>query len=365
MRTRWGLGPVFVYEWLTASRRWQMYALRAVFVGLLFLAVAARLVQPGRFARRRGRPVRPQRPRPGRRGALLRLLRHPAVRHAARWPPGRRPGPSASTRPAARCCTCSSPTCRRARSCSASWPSGCSRCSGWCSRPCRCCRCACGWAGSTRTRCSSPTPSPPASPCSAARLAFLLSVWGRKTHEVLLAAYLFEMLLLLAYPVSIGLDAIWKRTWLSPVLRLDQPVPARLLAVPVPRGDRSDGADGFLGFCFGIGAVCALLAVVTIRPVTVRQAEPTAAAPKRRPQWSAGRGWPALDRNPVYWREWHRQRAVAVGADRLDRLRLRGGGRDRVGRLGRGDSRNSRRFGGVRQPPCKSASACCSRAWRR
>ena len=39
MRTRWGLGPVFVYEWLTASRRWQMYAVRAGFVGLLFLAV--------------------------------------------------------------------------------------------------------------------------------------------------------------------------------------------------------------------------------------------------------------------------------------------------------------------------------------
>ena len=39
MPARWGLGPVFAYEWLTASRRWQMYALRALFVGLLFLAV--------------------------------------------------------------------------------------------------------------------------------------------------------------------------------------------------------------------------------------------------------------------------------------------------------------------------------------
>ena len=32
---RWGLGPVFVYEWLTASRRWQMYGGRALFVFLL------------------------------------------------------------------------------------------------------------------------------------------------------------------------------------------------------------------------------------------------------------------------------------------------------------------------------------------
>ena len=30
---------MFVYEWLTAARRWQMYALRALFVGVLFLAV--------------------------------------------------------------------------------------------------------------------------------------------------------------------------------------------------------------------------------------------------------------------------------------------------------------------------------------
>ena len=32
---RRGLGPVFVYEWLTASRRWQMYGGRALFVFLL------------------------------------------------------------------------------------------------------------------------------------------------------------------------------------------------------------------------------------------------------------------------------------------------------------------------------------------
>src|SRR5262245_8980742 len=39
MRARIGVGPVFVYEWLTAARRWQMYGLRALFVGVLFLAV--------------------------------------------------------------------------------------------------------------------------------------------------------------------------------------------------------------------------------------------------------------------------------------------------------------------------------------
>lgn len=37
---RWGLGPVFVYEWLTGSRRWQMYALRALFVAMLLVCLA-------------------------------------------------------------------------------------------------------------------------------------------------------------------------------------------------------------------------------------------------------------------------------------------------------------------------------------
>src|SRR5262249_47366379 len=35
MGQRWGVGPVFGYEWLRASRRWQLYALRAMVIALL------------------------------------------------------------------------------------------------------------------------------------------------------------------------------------------------------------------------------------------------------------------------------------------------------------------------------------------
>ena len=35
MRMRVGLGPVFAYEWLVTSRRWQVYALRSLFVAFL------------------------------------------------------------------------------------------------------------------------------------------------------------------------------------------------------------------------------------------------------------------------------------------------------------------------------------------
>ncbi len=37
---RWGLGPVFVYEWLTGARRWQMYALRAIYLAMLLVCLA-------------------------------------------------------------------------------------------------------------------------------------------------------------------------------------------------------------------------------------------------------------------------------------------------------------------------------------
>ena len=40
MPTRLGPGPVFVYEWLTTSRRWQLYALRALFVGAILIGLA-------------------------------------------------------------------------------------------------------------------------------------------------------------------------------------------------------------------------------------------------------------------------------------------------------------------------------------
>ena len=40
MRMRLGPGPVFVYEWLTAARRWQPYAMRAGFVGLILIGMA-------------------------------------------------------------------------------------------------------------------------------------------------------------------------------------------------------------------------------------------------------------------------------------------------------------------------------------
>ena len=51
---RWGLGPVFIYECLANSRRWQTYAIRSVGVAVLLAAIAtiamSRTDRPARCA---------------------------------------------------------------------------------------------------------------------------------------------------------------------------------------------------------------------------------------------------------------------------------------------------------------------------
>jgi ABC-type transport system involved in multi-copper enzyme maturation permease subunit len=309
VRSRWGLGPVFVYEWLTAARRWQMYALRALFVGVLFLAVvivwfkhadplvngAARLdrkahaeagealfyaffgtllsvvllLAPGATA---GAVCLDKA-----RGALVHLLVTDlssreivfgklAVRLIPLF------GLVLASVPVLSLCL---------------------------------------WLGGI-----DPDAMMVAYAVTAgvavlgSSVAFLLSVWGRKTHEVLLATYLFEVLLLLAYPISFGLDAAQKQTWLSPYLAWTNPF--RLAFSPYLYRGATDLTElmEFLGFCLGIGAVCALLSVATIRSVTVRQASQPQRRRRRLLPWLRRPWWltPRLDGNPVYWREWHRQR---------------------------------------------------------
>lgn len=305
---RAGLGPVFVYEWLTASRRWQMYALRAAFVGLLFAAVGviwfAKVETDLRSA-----PVADRQAYAKAGEALFYAFFGTLLTVTLLLAPGATAGAvcldkargtllhllvtdlssaevvfgklAARLLPLFGLVLASVPVLS-----------------------------ICMWLGGI---------DPDAMIVAYAVTAgiavlgsgftFLLSVWGRKTHEVLLAAYLFEVLLLLAYPIALGLDAAWKSTWLSPYVTWTNPF--RLAFSPyLFRGPPDpDELATFLGFCLGVGVVSALLAVLTIRRVTVRQASRPERARRRRrlfrrPRWLG----PKLDRNPVVWREWHRQR---------------------------------------------------------
>jgi ABC-type transport system involved in multi-copper enzyme maturation permease subunit len=173
-------------------------------------------------------------------------------------------------------------------------------------------------------------------------LALALSVWGRKTHEVLMATYVFGILYLLAAPIYAGLQtmlpAAWRAPWLPSfwdILRYN-PIFLVLAAfggsppVPVTIGTYAT----FLGM--GLVASAGLIGAATwrVRAVVIRQLGRGERVPRRRTwaawllgrvdldrldRWAPGtvrlgllvrRAWPgpSLDRNPVLWRECRRRR---------------------------------------------------------
>jgi ABC-type transport system involved in multi-copper enzyme maturation permease subunit len=139
-------------------------------------------------------------------------------------------------------------------------------------------------------------------------LALVLSVWGRKTHEVLLAAYLVEVLIVLAYPLAIGIEgAVFKRTIISGNLLWTNPY--ILVFLPYSGGSLTFDIGVFLILMLSGSVALTLIATWRLRPATIRfgaQPRRRAAAKareRRRSRWPFA---PKID--PVLWREWHRQR---------------------------------------------------------
>jgi ABC-type transport system involved in multi-copper enzyme maturation permease subunit len=160
-------------------------------------------------------------------------------------------------------------------------------------------------------------------------LALALSVWGKRTHEVLLVTYMVWVLallsqmllgrllpfvaLLLAYVSTPFRNGDTVLGWDGSVpYWMDQLNPFWVTYAPywVPGTTSWREPVGFLlGSVVG-AALLTTLAIVRIRAVTVRQAS-AAVGPRRR------RGFrlrlprllgPSLDSNPIAWREWHRKR---------------------------------------------------------
>jgi ABC-type transport system involved in multi-copper enzyme maturation permease subunit len=145
-------------------------------------------------------------------------------------------------------------------------------------------------------------------------LAMALSVYGRKTHEVLMMTYLVVIVWIIApglvdavaHLLSWGPPAVW---WSNPYLLALAPSdrPARL------------GMGTYLGFlagCLAVGIVSTGLATARIRRVTSSQAGRAAAGRRRsglvRSFLARRLPGPSLDGNPVAWREWHRTRPSSM-----------------------------------------------------
>ncbi len=151
-------------------------------------------------------------------------------------------------------------------------------------------------------------------------LAMTLSVYGRKTHEVAMLAYMIIIVWIAMPPVLefvgvlltgspsgiVGRVVMDWIEWAHPSLAIEPYMnPGRV------------GPMSYLGFlagCLLLSAALVGLATVRIRRVALKHAGRWAAGVRRRRSrllrflsltWLPG---PSLDANPVAWREWHRTR---------------------------------------------------------
>lgn len=153
-------------------------------------------------------------------------------------------------------------------------------------------------------------------------LALTLSVWASKTHEVLLATYLVFIIWLLAGPMTRTIaGATGGYVDLTGLARLGDPFDLCFATYSRP-GSASIGEEMayFVAGCLALSLGLVALAVLRVRKVAAAQAGERP-RPRRRPvQVAEGNGGsiraflnrnlpgPTLDGNPVLWREWHRNR---------------------------------------------------------
>jgi ABC-type transport system involved in multi-copper enzyme maturation permease subunit len=147
-------------------------------------------------------------------------------------------------------------------------------------------------------------------------LAMFFSLWVSKTHEALMGTYAVWSLWLLAGPmfdlVASRIGPIWGR----PPRTAD---PFFLALAPYWWPSSVTGSDyvSFLGVTVSLSGILAGIAVLRLRPVCLREKVAkrprTGAASRVLGLWRSLYGkvpWlsTSLDGNPVLWREWHRSR---------------------------------------------------------
>lgn len=157
-------------------------------------------------------------------------------------------------------------------------------------------------------------------------LALTLSVWGRKTHEVLIVTYVFGILYLLAAPlVAFGAFGRWPSSvwpsWFPSFLELLRYNPVVLVVsthegpAPGMRPITFGTFAAFLALALAVSSGLAGVAIWRIRRVVIRQMGQGRRARRTRPSivslasdlYRRFVPGPSLDGNPVLWRECRRK----------------------------------------------------------
>jgi ABC-type transport system involved in multi-copper enzyme maturation permease subunit len=144
-------------------------------------------------------------------------------------------------------------------------------------------------------------------------VASTFSIWASRPHEALIATYaLWAVWLLAALLFATALPGSWVPDWImvsNPywLLFTETPRTAKQIIVQDVR---------FLAASLGLCTLLAVVSIRSIRTVTTRQASRVPRGPDRSAKGRPAHPWmrrlglapPTLDQNPILWREWHRKR---------------------------------------------------------
>ena len=145
-------------------------------------------------------------------------------------------------------------------------------------------------------------------------LALMLSVWASKPQEVLFVVFSVWAVWMLALPV---IDLLFHTPGPPVPFWLELTNPFTLAQLPYRRPDSTTLLEPILFAlaCLIVGSICVVVAIRQVRVAGTRSVRPRAPRPARdrvirsRGNWRIP-NWPgpSLDANPVGWREWHRSR---------------------------------------------------------
>ncbi len=142
-------------------------------------------------------------------------------------------------------------------------------------------------------------------------LALTLSVWSKKTHEVLLVVYLFWTVVVLG-AIFARLGPVTLPLWLGVFLDDINPYVMAFMPYLRPGAFVLGEQISFFVVCLGFSAILTVVAIVRVRAATLGQWGQPDKPLRDRPAPRHARRWrwlgPRLDPNPVLWREWHRRR---------------------------------------------------------